>query len=104
MNLNNIEVLKKSAIEAVSSVGAQIAKVSYFEFQPHGITLCLILKESHFIISTWPEHKIAIINIFLCNDQMSTRSVWDHFAKCIRPTQEVCRYVEHKLDLYKKAA
>ncbi len=35
-------------------------------FQPHGITCVLILAESHLIVSTWPEHKLAHIDLFTC--------------------------------------
>ncbi|MGH3814126.1 MAG: S-adenosylmethionine decarboxylase family protein, partial [Pseudonocardiaceae bacterium] len=35
-------------------------------FQPHGITCVLVLAESHLIVSTWPEHQLAHIDLFTC--------------------------------------
>jgi S-adenosylmethionine/arginine decarboxylase-like enzyme len=34
--------------------------------QPHGITCVLVLAESHLVVSTWPEHQFAHIDLFTC--------------------------------------
>lgn len=96
-DLSDAKVLEKAARAAVESVGAQVVEVAVHRFQPHGLTLCLILKESHFIISTWPEHHFAITNIFLCNPEMSTRAVWEAFKPSLRPTKEIFHVVRHDI-------
>src|SRR6266567_7175126 len=35
-------------------------------FQPHGATCVVVLAESHLIVSTWPEHQLAHIDLFTC--------------------------------------
>lgn len=35
-------------------------------FVPHGLTVALILKESHLVLSTWPEHRYAAMSLQLC--------------------------------------
>jgi S-adenosylmethionine decarboxylase proenzyme len=35
-------------------------------FQPHGATCVLILAESHITVSTWPERRLAHIDVFTC--------------------------------------
>lgn len=35
-------------------------------FQPHGATCVLVLAESHLVVSTWPEHQLAHIDLFTC--------------------------------------
>jgi len=35
-------------------------------FQPHGTTCVLVLAESHLTVSTWPEHRLAHIDLFTC--------------------------------------
>jgi S-adenosylmethionine decarboxylase len=35
-------------------------------FQPHGATLVLVLAESHLVVSTWPEHRLAHVDLFTC--------------------------------------
>lgn len=51
---------------AVTRLGATVlGELSVF-FQPHGITCVLVLAESHLIVSTWPEHNAAHIDLFTC--------------------------------------
>ncbi len=103
-NLSDIKLLEKTCREAVTSVGATVAEVSYHLFQPHGITLSLILKESHCVMSTWPEHKLAIVNFFLCNDSMDAHDCWNVLEKVLRPSQVRFHTVEHRISAALKAA
>lgn len=101
-NLSDLDAIQQAATRAVESIGAHVVTSASHRFQPHGITLCLILKESHFIISTWPEHKLAVVNVFLCNPSMDTREVWDLFAPILRPTDVTFHSVKHRLAPSKK--
>jgi S-adenosylmethionine decarboxylase proenzyme len=47
-------------------------------FQPHGATCVLILAESHITVSTWPEHRLAHVDVFTC------RAITDP-AEAIKP-------------------
>src|SRR6266700_2928983 len=42
-------------------------------FQPHGATCVLILAESHITVSTWPEHRLAHIDVFTCRADTDPR-------------------------------
>lgn len=42
-------------------------------FQPHGATCVLILAESHITVSTWPEHRLAHIDVFTCRADIDPR-------------------------------
>lgn len=95
--LSNPKEIEKAARRALEGEGATVVEVSYHQFQPHGLTLCLILKESHFIISTWPEFQMAIVNIFLCNSDMDAQRVWKKFSTSLKPTQ--CKFHEVKHDV-----
>ena len=103
-NLSDARALEKAARAAVAASGAKVVKSSFHEFQPHGVTLCLILQESHFVLSTWPEYKLAIVNIFLCNQKMDPKTVWKEMARTLKPTHETFHTVSHQVDTGKKAA
>lgn len=96
-NLSDAKGLERFARMAVESVGASVAEVACHRFQPHGLTLCLILKESHCIISTWPEHKLAIVNIFLCNSEMDATKCWSVLKSFLKPSSEVIHWVSHQI-------
>jgi S-adenosylmethionine decarboxylase proenzyme len=51
-------------------------------FQPHGATCVLVLAESHITVSTWPEHRLAHIDVFTC------RAVTDP-GHAIQPVLEI---------------
>ena len=95
LELSKPDIIERAAREALEAEGATIVKTTHHRFQPHGLTLCLILKESHFVISTWPEYKMAIVNIFLCNESMSPMRVWNQFSKALEPTQTQFHEVKH---------
>ncbi len=103
-DLSDAKKLEKASREAVLSVGASIATSTCHAFQPHGLTLCLILKESHFILSTWPEHGLAIMNIFLCNPEMDAKKVWKKLQAVLKPTRFTMHHVDHLIASDKKAA
>ena len=46
--------------------GATVCQACEEQFQPHGLTIVLILAESHFIVSTWPEHASCTIDVSVC--------------------------------------
>ena len=98
-DLNDACALESAGKAAVASVGAEVADKVSCLFQPHGLTICLVLKESHFIISTWPEYRLAIVNIFLCNAAMDPKACWEHFAKTLSPSEVVVHEVKHDLIL-----
>ncbi|MCK9875403.1 adenosylmethionine decarboxylase [Frankia sp. Ag45/Mut15] len=52
--------------ETARQLGCTIRSHLIEPFQPHGATCVLILAESHITVSTWPEHRLAHIDIFTC--------------------------------------
>ena len=42
--------------------------LSYHIFKPQGLTINILLKESHITIHTWPEKGKCTIDIFSCSD------------------------------------
>ncbi|MBI2940269.1 MAG: adenosylmethionine decarboxylase, partial [Chloroflexi bacterium] len=38
------------------------------QFEPHGVTVVVIIAESHLSIHTWPEHGYAAVDVFTCGD------------------------------------
>ena len=103
-NLSDGPGLEKLARHAAESIGATVADSVSHLFQPHGLTLCLILKESHLVVSTWPEHQLAVVNIFLCNRDMEPRDCWKIMEAVLKPSHCVFHEVEHKIGTYRKVA
>lgn len=59
--------LKTALTQAAQAAQATILFSHFHSFgQEQGITGVLLLAESHITIHTWPEHKFAAADIFLC--------------------------------------
>ncbi|MDO5091069.1 MAG: adenosylmethionine decarboxylase [Cardiobacteriaceae bacterium] len=53
--------------DAAHAAGAQILAARFHPFgEGQGVTGVLLLAESHISIHSWPEHRFAAIDIFLC--------------------------------------
>ena len=37
-------------------------------FEPQGVTIVLVLEESHLLLNTWPEHNVLQVELFSCKD------------------------------------
>jgi S-adenosylmethionine decarboxylase proenzyme len=58
-----------NALESIL-VGANATIVNSIahHFEPTGVSVVLLLAESHASIHTWPEHGVAFVDIFTCGD------------------------------------
>ena len=96
-DLSHADRFKRMFRDAAKCVGATIVETVRHQFVPHGLTVCAILKESHFIVSTWPEHELVITNIFLCNDKMDVKKCWSVLEKSLKPKHVVFHSVPHRV-------
>jgi len=62
-DLDGLEAAMKRAVEAS---GATFLKSARHVFPPDGLTLVLLLSESHASIHTYPEHNSCFVDLFTC--------------------------------------
>ena len=70
--LNNYEELERLLQVALNMAGAKILRMFGEQFQPQGVTLLVLLAESHASIHTWPELGYAAIDLYTCGDTTNT--------------------------------
>jgi len=68
--LNDLDFLKRCLYDAAEQIGATVVNECFYEFSPHGITVVVVISESHLCIHTWPEHGYAAVDIFTCGDSV----------------------------------
>jgi S-adenosylmethionine decarboxylase len=66
--LCNVEGLKEAMYAGVKRSGAQILDASSYVFPGNGLTMALLLSESHATIHTYPEYKACFVDLFTCGD------------------------------------
>lgn len=66
--IDDVDELAREAEKAARDAGATPVKTGsvYHKFVPHGITAVVVLEESHAVVETWPEYRVATVNIFTC--------------------------------------
>lgn len=63
--------LMEVMINAVEKSGAQILNYSSHIFPGHGVTMVILLSESHASIHTYPEHGACFVDLFTCGSRCS---------------------------------
>ena|GEM_PF-1889897 len=97
-DLSGHRPLEEAVRKGCDSVGATVVRVAHHVYVPHGLTLVAILLESHVVISTWPEHRFATVEVFLCNPSMDPRVVGRPILEVLRPTRRRTFRMVHVID------
>jgi S-adenosylmethionine decarboxylase len=87
--LNDGDLLLAALREAASVVGATEYGRARVLYVPHGVTAIVFLAESHMLISTWPEHGLALVDILLCNESMDPEKAWESLSQTLKPGGKV---------------
>jgi S-adenosylmethionine decarboxylase len=65
--LRDAATLEATLVSAALSAGARVLSAHFHHFGgEHGVTGVVLLAESHITIHTWPEHRFAALDIFMC--------------------------------------
>ena len=86
--LNDLTVIQEAMMLAAQAVGAEVVGKAECRYVPHGVTAVLFLAESHILVSTWPEHKTALLDVLLCNDAMDPNQVADVLLRALGATSD----------------
>lgn len=97
-DLDDAEGLEAALRAGSVKVGATVLGASRTVYQPVGVTVFLPLAESHAMVSTWPEHRYAIVSILLCNDTMDPRVVLDSVLERLKPGCIRVQKLDHPVD------
>src|SRR5512135_548266 len=64
--LDDIDLLDSALRTACADGGAAVLGGLSHHFVPQGVTILVLLAESHASIHTWPECGIAFVDVFTC--------------------------------------
>lgn len=85
-NLENAKALVKQMEKSAKESGAKILGTSVKNYPIFGFTAVTFLAESHIIVSTYPEYRYAVVEIFMCNDIVSPKKCWLGIEKYLKPS------------------
>ena len=83
--IHDATALAEAAKRAAQSVGATIVGEYEVRYVPHGLTIAIFLGESHIVLTTWPEFRLLLVDILLCNPEMDPRRVIEQIKLAVCP-------------------
>ncbi|MCB9555461.1 MAG: adenosylmethionine decarboxylase [Deltaproteobacteria bacterium] len=92
--LNDAEGMAAHISEAIERAGlTELKRVSH-RFVPQGLTLVVLLAESHVAVHTWPERGVAAVDLFTCAEREPAERALRHFAQALGARQVELRCIE----------
>ncbi|OXI39789.1 adenosylmethionine decarboxylase [Burkholderia aenigmatica] len=79
--LNDLSSLERALTEAAITEGVTVLGVIRHAFQPSGVTILLLLAESHVSLHTYPEQGKAFFDAFTCGVQFEPANIFHGFAR-----------------------
>ncbi|AXF24431.1 adenosylmethionine decarboxylase [Burkholderia pyrrocinia] len=81
--LADYSYVKKACEMAALDGGASIIVSNGHKFSPQGVSVLLFLAESHLSIHTWPEHKYAAVDVYMCGAAASPHRAIDRLVELL---------------------
>lgn len=69
--LTNPQKLVEVMLKAAEASGATVLDSTYYIFPGNGMTMAILLSESHASIHTYPEHGSCFVDLFTCGNKCS---------------------------------
>ncbi len=86
-DLNDKDRIIQIAERAATQAGAIVLGKSSVSYPGRGITAVIFLAESHILVSTYPEYRYAIVEIFMCNSHTDHRKCWSCLYDYLQPAK-----------------
>jgi S-adenosylmethionine decarboxylase len=91
--LNSKRKLKKQLKLAAKACGATIVAVKAKAFKPQGVTVAVVLSESHLTIHTYPEKGFAGLDCYTCGSTVDPALAMQYLIKVLEPEQYNARLI-----------
>ena len=78
-------LLRDAALAGARAGGATVIGEHAQRYVPHGLTLVVFLAESHIMLTTWPEVRMVLVDVLLCNPEMDEDAVVDEIGRLLCP-------------------
>lgn len=79
--INDAPFIIQILSEAAKISGATVEDISIKEFDPQGLTVLILISESHLSFHSYPESNTCMIDIFTCGDHTFPQKGMRHILK-----------------------
>lgn len=84
--LNDGALLQRLLSEAAVIAGASVLNAYTKQFTPQGVTVAIVLSESHITIHTYPENNSFMADVFTCGDTCQPIKAAEYIIDQLKPT------------------
>ena len=92
--INDLQYMKSLCELAARATNASVVNVMYKEFDPQGLTVLVLLEESHLSIHTYPEYGFIAFDCYTCSDVCYPEQGLEIFKKILEPEEVKQNYLE----------
>ncbi len=82
--LDDVERVRDLMVGAATQLGATIVAEFHHKFQPYGVSVVVVIAESHLSVHTWPEYRYAAVDVFTCSQDLSPSDVLEFIVSGFR--------------------
>jgi S-adenosylmethionine decarboxylase len=79
--LSDVDAVRAIMTSSAREANAEILKVAFHRFQPHGVSGVVVIAESHLSIHTWPESGYAAVDFYTCGDHTDPWRACEYAAR-----------------------
>lgn len=79
--------------DAAKAARCEVLHAARHHFTPQGVTVVLVLAESHLAIHTWPEHRYASVDLLTCGKTLPREGV-QSLISSLNPGRSETRFVD----------
>ncbi|MEM3986166.1 MAG: adenosylmethionine decarboxylase [Candidatus Methanomethylicia archaeon] len=85
--LSNERLLRDIAIEAAKIANMTVWDVKSWKFggEKGGVSVIVLVIESHIAIHTWTEYSYATLDVYTCGDKSDPEKAFDYIASKLKP-------------------
>lgn len=83
--LNNPDLLMRSALQIAKDLNLTVVNTFIHKFKPHGLSLVIVISQSHIAIHTWPEYGYLHIDILTCSEHAQLTKLEEALKKVFNP-------------------
>lgn len=92
--IDNLAFMKSLCDLAANATGASVVNISYKDFEPQGLTVLVLLEESHLSIHTYPEFGFVAFDCYTCSNDCFPQKALEVMKLILKPTNVSEQFLE----------
>lgn len=93
--LNHKDRLLETCLGVAKQTNLTIVKSFVHKFKPYGLSLVLVISESHFAVHTWPELGYMHVDVLSCSPKSKLEKLEKALKEEFKPLKIICKKINY---------